>query len=585
VGTGSIGQLTHSQAHSDLGPDMLRLEGEPHGCNDGNVTIQEHVDAGRAALEEGRWHDARSAFEEALAGEETPEALAGMGETLWWLGETRLSVDYHERAYAQFRRTGDKVRATTTAIALCVTYHANFGNDAAANGWIARAESLLQDPDLEFLHGNLWATRGYISTDLDAAMQLLERALQFARDAGDVDLELTTLADLGEKLVMAGKVEEGLALIDEAMAGSLGGERSRLDTVVFACCDMLVACNLAGDLERATQWCRVADGFIREYGCPFLYARCRTLYGSILVAKGQWAEADSELTAALRMTEGAGPRLHAEALARLADLRVRQGRIEEAEGLMATLGDLPAAALPAAAARLARGEPAVAVSMLERRLKHYGERHIEAAPTLALLIDAQIAANDLDAATETAARLDAVARAQGRKHAVSFSVLASAHLSIANDEQGNAIRKLEIALAEFSSLDLPLETARVRFELARVLSEQRQELAVAEARDALSVFDELGAAADADAAASLLRSLGVMGRTGPKRVGVLTKREQEVLQLVGLGLSNPEIAQRLFISRKTAAHHVSNLLTKLGLRNRAEAVAYAARTKGPAASP
>jgi DNA-binding NarL/FixJ family response regulator len=66
-------------------------------------------------------------------------------------------------------------------------------------------------------------------------------------------------------------------------------------------------------------------------------------------------------------------------------------------------------------------------------------------------------------------------------------------------------------------------------------------------------------------------------RTGPRHVGILTKRELEVLHLVGLGLSNPEIAQRLFISRKTAAHHVSNLLAKLGLRNRAEAVAYAAR--------
>jgi len=102
-------------------------------------------------------------------------------------------------------------------------------------------------------------------------------------------------------------------------------------------------------------------------------------------------------------------------------------------------------------------------------------------------------------------------------------------------------------------------------------------MAVAEAGSALSVFEQLGADRDADATASLLRSLGAPARTGPKHVGVLTKREQEVLRLVGLGLSNPEIAQRLFISRKTAAHHVSNLLAKLGVRNRAGAVAYAAR--------
>jgi DNA-binding NarL/FixJ family response regulator len=93
----------------------------------------------------------------------------------------------------------------------------------------------------------------------------------------------------------------------------------------------------------------------------------------------------------------------------------------------------------------------------------------------------------------------------------------------------------------------------------------------------LAAFERLGAAGDADAADALLRSLGVTGRTGPKRAGQLTRREQEVLRLVGLGLSNPEIAQRLFISRKTAAHHVSNVLAKLGVRNRAGAIAYATR--------
>jgi DNA-binding CsgD family transcriptional regulator len=100
---------------------------------------------------------------------------------------------------------------------------------------------------------------------------------------------------------------------------------------------------------------------------------------------------------------------------------------------------------------------------------------------------------------------------------------------------------------------------------------------IAEATGALAGFERLGATADADAAAALLRALGVKARSAPRNRPGLTKREEEVLHLVGLGLSNPEIATRLYISRKTASHHVSSVLTKLGARNRTEAVAYAAR--------
>jgi DNA-binding NarL/FixJ family response regulator len=129
----------------------------------------------------------------------------------------------------------------------------------------------------------------------------------------------------------------------------------------------------------------------------------------------------------------------------------------------------------------------------------------------------------------------------------------------------------------FSGLGLALEAAQARVGLARALRSHAPAAAVVEARRALEVFERLGAIRDADAAAVLLRGLGAPARTFPKGYGPLTKRETEVLSLLAQGCSNAEIAQRLFISRRTAEHHVARILSKLGLRNRAEATAYALR--------
>jgi DNA-binding CsgD family transcriptional regulator len=144
-------------------------------------------------------------------------------------------------------------------------------------------------------------------------------------------------------------------------------------------------------------------------------------------------------------------------------------------------------------------------------------------------------------------------------------------------EHTTARADLEAALATFQDLELPLYEARARRELA--LSEEG-ELALFHARAALTIFERLGARPDADETAAVLRGLGVAGRSAPRIGGPLTAREQEVLALLAEGLSNAAIADRLFISSKTAEHHVGRILGKLGLRSRAEAAAYALRNQG-----
>jgi predicted ATPase/DNA-binding CsgD family transcriptional regulator len=67
------------------------------------------------------------------------------------------------------------------------------------------------------------------------------------------------------------------------------------------------------------------------------------------------------------------------------------------------------------------------------------------------------------------------------------------------------------------------------------------------------------------------------GSAVPQALAPLSEREREVFGLLAAGRTNPEIAAALFISRKTAEHHVSSILTKLGLGNRAEAAALAGR--------
>jgi DNA-binding CsgD family transcriptional regulator len=534
------------------------------------------VSTGEDALTTGDWEGAREAFAAAVAEEPTAQALDGLGRTLWWLGEVDGAIEHRERAYAVLRETGDPTAAARIALWLAREYLEAVGNQPASNGWIARAEGLVREIEPGSVHGWLALTRGGLSMDPDEMRTHAEAALQIGRASDDVDLEASSLALLGRARLLAGEFDEGVAALDEAMVTVTGGEVA--DPVIFGdvCCVVTLACEESGELERLFKWNEVIESFMARHLHGPLISFCGSCGAELFQAKGDFEMAERCVAGALAALEGTGHRSRCiHPAAKLAELRILQGRTEEAERLLIGHEDLAESLGASVAIHRMKGEHAVAASLLLRRLNQVGDT-VVAVPLLSTLVEVQLAQGNLDEARFTAGRIGALAESSGHPRLAAVAALAEGRIALSAGE-AEARGHLEGALEGFGRLEMPLEAARTRVALARALRDEDPDMAGREAQVALGSFERLGASREADEAAALVRELGGPKRTGPKDLGLLTAREVEVLHLLGEGLSNAEIAARLYISTKTAGNHVSNLLAKLHLRSRQEAAAYAVR--------
>jgi DNA-binding CsgD family transcriptional regulator len=547
------------------------------------------LDDGWVALRAGDAAAARAVFEPAHAQAPSGATLEGLARTCYLEFDFRRAIDMWERAYAAYREAGDHAGAVRVARTLGGMYGTILGDGAVSAGWVSRAQTLLEGAPDPGEAGWVALTNGMFEADRDRKERLFRKALAAGRGVGDRDLEFAALAYLGASLVHSDRIEEGMILLDEALAAVAGGDVDDVSAVEEIFCQLFAACEHANDVTRADQWIRVGESVAARRHLPAVSAFCHTHYGAVLTAAGRWPEAEAALVEAVRQWDlGQRSALRRGALVRLADLRVRQGRFEEAEQLLEGFNaDADGeAARPLAAVHLARGRPELARDILQRALARMDRLNTASAPLLALLVDADIAAGRTDDATSAARDLSECASLHpGQPSLRASAALAQGRVCLATGT-GDAQACLREALAGFARAGMPVEVARSRLELASVLLEERPEVALAEAQAALDAFELLQAARDADAAGALMRALGVRpasGRRGQAGVtgtsGGLTRREAEVLDLLGFGLSNPEISDRLFISRKTVEHHVGNILAKLDLRSRAEAAAYAARSK------
>jgi DNA-binding NarL/FixJ family response regulator len=534
---------------------------------------------GSRALEAAQWDVARAAFEAVLLeGEESPDARAGLGLALWFLGGVAEGIAVRERAFEEYLRADRCDDAARVGVWIS-QQHLIAGRASAARGWLARAERALEGVGSCEGHGWVAAERARHAESVEERAEHARRAMVVARESGAGDLEVFALSLLGRAEVSAGRRREGMRLLEEAMAAASAGRVRNVHTLGEAYCNLIQACTSAGEWERAAEWCEVVDDFAREHDAAPLLGACRTVHADVLLATGRWPEAEIALESALDTHARYVPGMGAPTVATLAELRVRQGRLPEAEQLLAGREEHPASLRALAQLRIAEDQPDAAAALLERGLLAAEGDAMRATQLLAPLVDARLACGNVDGAEAAVRELEQLAERSQSRLVAARADLATARVALAAGRAGEAAEPARRALAAFGRLSMPLDAGEARLELARALAEDNADLARDEARTALGAFRQLGASRAMDGAAAVLRDLGAGTAARPRSPGELTAREQEVLGLLAMGMSNARIAQTLIISEKTAGHHVSRILFKLGVRNRAEAAAHAARAE------
>lgn len=429
-------------------------------------------------------------------------------------GDVEGAVAHLSAAVRELTAAGDTRQAAMTCARLGDVFAHALGNKTAARPWFARAIRLVEDEPPCVEQGYVAVTA--MGCDVEDPAVLVERAelaLERARRFGDVNLEIKALADGGLAHVQAGRVSEGMAMIDEAMALACGGGASDGDFIGKSVCSFFTACYFTADFERVEMWGQA----LRQRGilgsAPgsqiFLSSHCESVRGTLLCHLGRWKEAEDLLTRAFGEHEEIMPGTAWHPPIALAELRILQGRLAEAEALLLGRDASMQALLPTARLHLARGDFNLARATARRGLRLMGSDRVRAAALLGVLVEAELASGQVNEAVRASAELDSRTFGLGLPALDAEAARLRALVMQSQGDVAGAQAVLQQALDDLAVANLPLLTMSLHLDLARLheLAGDSADAVVA-ARAAAALLSRLDVVLGADDAA-MLRRMGL----------------------------------------------------------------------------
>lgn len=533
---------------------------------------------GREAYERLAWRDA---YEQLSAAEQqaplTADDLVRMARAAYLIGSVDAATETWERAHHAFLAQGDAASAVRCAfwIGLTLVLH---GERTCGGGWLARARHMLEDTPLDCVEQGYLripaALQALDGGEAEAARRLFAEITEIADRFDDADLRAFGGLGQGQALVAQGRAAQGLAMLDETMVAVTTGEVSPVVAGIVYCA-VILACRGIFDLRRMQEWTSALSRWCATQQDLKPYrGQCLVHRSEIMQLRGEWADAmDEARQACEHLSSLPGDPVMGMALYQRAELFRLRGDFFRAENCYREAIDRGHSAQPGLALlRLGQGRLADAAAAIRRAVAE-AEGAEERPRLLAGCVEIELAAGAVADAEAAVVELEGISAGFDSPYLRAVVAYARGSVLLAAGEPEAACAALRRSRAGWHEVGASYEAARVRVRMARACRRiGDHDTAEMELEAARRVFERLGALPELEQVRQLMVRAARVPCPGP---GGLTPREVEVLRLVATGASNHEIADRLVISDKTVARHVSNMFAKLGVSSRAAATAYA----------
>jgi len=527
---------------------------------------------GRKSFEQRAWAESYRLLQ--AADRDAPldaEDLERLAIAAYLVGRDDDCEAFTARAHQTFLDRGDREGAARAAFWFGFALMGR-GAIAPASGWFARSGRLLDEGQLDcVVRGYLLipiAIKCIVQGDPSAAHATFSQAADIARRFADRDLASVACHGRGRALIRLGRIAEGAALLDEAMASVIAGDVTPL-VAGDVYCSVLEGCQETFDLRRAyewtaslARWCATQPDLVRYRG------ECLQYRAEVLQLRGQWNDAARDAVGACELLvsrPAAGAAFYR--CGEIHRLRGEFTKAEEAYTRAHERGRKPQPGL--SLLRLAQGQIDAAAASIRSVLLDT-QAQFSRARMLPAAVEILLAADDVGAAGTASAELSEIALAIGAPLLSAASAYATGAVLLAEGDLVGASTSLRQACEIWRELGMPYEEAQTCVLLAAVCERRGdQDGRWFEIETARRIFTQL------KAEHCLTRIAEQSGRASHQRVGSLSEREAQVLRLLAAAKTNRAIADELFISEKTVARHVSNIFDKLGVSSRSGATAWA----------